>query len=330
MADTSPHFKPTQNRRREAFWRGFSVFVGCTAVTVLIAALVFAVSQRLVRGPSSFEDEEYLQSRYSLQQGQGNWSQNTESAPALFGPSTAASEAPTAAPTATEPRMSGIADIEQKREKISALLSQYFSAMTVEERLLHVRDAERVEPLMRAYHEREPMPAYRLRDLGWLVRVDEPGYRFGYVQALFEDATPASLVVEELEDGRMVIDWECLVRYGELAWADFQRMRPAQPTLMRLIASRPAATLGATMAAQGEWLELRHPAESGTILGWFDKTDPKFAGLLEQLQTGNWKDVPVTLRVCFPEPPAATSRESVRIAGVEGKGWLILAGKPNG
>jgi len=56
---------------------------------------------------------------------------------------------------------------------------------------------------------------------------------------------------------------------------------------------------------QGEWLELRHPAESGTVLGYFDRNDPKFAALVQQLEMGQWKDVPVTLRLCFPAAPSS-------------------------
>lgn len=346
MTEQSFRNKPSQTKRKEAFWRGFGLFVGCVAVMLLVASLVFVVSQRLVQGPEQFSDEEYLESHYALEKGQGGWSKSEQSAPALFGPApaapqpvaspaaAAATQAPimpqSSAPQDVTPALSGIADIEQKREKIAAVLRQYFAATTLEERLLHVRDAARVEPLMRTYHQREPLVAYRLRDLGWVVRVDEPGYRFGYVQAQFEDATPASLVVEETEDGRVVIDWECLVRYGELAWSDFQRMKPVRPTLMRLIASRPESAPANATTGEGQWLELRHPAEAGTILGYFDRQDPQFAGLLEQLQTGNWKDVPVTLRVCFPEPPALATSGGVQIASVEGKGWLILTGKRNG
>jgi hypothetical protein len=62
------------------------------------------------------------------------------------------------------------------------------------------------------------------------------------------------------------------------------------------------------------------------VLGYFDKSDPKFGSLVEQMQLGKWKDVPLTLRLCYPMPPTPLGQPSVRIAGVEGKGWLILDG----
>jgi hypothetical protein len=156
--------------------------------------------------------------------------------------------------------------------------------------------------------------------------VDEPGYRFGYVQAQFEDSAPASLIIEETADGEFLIDWECLVRYGEVSWSDFLRMKPVEPKLLRVIASRAngAPSLGVPAANASEWLELRYPGEPGAVLGCFDKTDPKYSTLVAQLEQGHWKDVPVTLRLCFPTTDARAPASGVRIASVEGKGWMIL------
>jgi hypothetical protein len=236
--------------------------------------------------------------------------------------------------TKSEPAVpSGIEDIDNKRDAISLVLEKFFTTSSIDEKAQWIRDPQRVKPLMVSYYARSPLPQYHWRGVGKLVRVDEPGYRFGFVQALFEDSTPASLVVEETADGRFLIDWEGLVRYGELSWADFLHMKPVEPKLLRVIASKVEGTpLVAALAPQSsQWLELRHPGESGTVLGYFDRSDPKYAKLVQQLEQGQWKDVPVTLRLCFPATPSKLEQLSVHIAGVEGKGWLILDGqKPNG
>jgi hypothetical protein len=232
--------------------------------------------------------------------------------------------------TKAEPTVSGIPDIEAKRGKIAQAIEAFFSAKDVDSKLPYVRNPEHVRPLMETFYAREPMPSYKWRGLGWSVSVAEPGYRLGYVQALFEDATPSSLVIEELPNGEFRIDWEGFVRYGELAWKDFLQLRPAEPKLLRVIASRPssAPTNAPSLSAlRPEWLELRHPAESGVVLGYFEKGDPNLRSLEAQLQEGNWKDVPLTLRLCYPTPPSSINAASVKIAGVEGKGWLILKSK---
>ena len=335
MPEATPPPKPISRtaraRKREAQWRFITLFVGSVAVVLLIAALVFVVSQRLLMGPDAGLDESDIAQDFA-QRG-NNWSGDSRTTTALFDAKPGSKDVESPAPPA--PGMvgqtdGGILDIESKRDKIGSTVGAFFRASTLEARLPLVRDAERVRPLMEQYYKRAPMDTYQLRGLGWLVRVNEPGRRFGYVQALFEDATASSLVVEETASGEILIDWECLVRYGEVAWQDFLRLRPAQPTLMRLIASRSAQTPSGSNPTEGdgEWLELRHPAEPGTVLGYLDMADPKLTGLVKQLQDGKWKDVPVTLRLCFPEPPMQLPGGRVKIADVEGKGWLILNDKP--
>jgi hypothetical protein len=91
-----------------------------------------------------------------------------------------------------------------------------------------------------------------------------------------------------------------------------------------VIASKPRTHHPPTRLRDSEVLEIKHPDEDDVIYAYFDRKDPKFQPLLQQLQTGNWKDVPLTLRLCYPGP--AGSGKSARIADVEGKGWLILQG----
>ena len=75
-------------------------------------------------------------------------------------------------------------------------------------------------------------------------------------------------------------------------------------------------------------LSLKHPQEEGVVIGRFDPSDPRFRSLVEQLDLCKWKDVPVILRLCYPGPAAEPNE--VQIAGVEGKGWLILGERIRG
>jgi hypothetical protein len=269
-------------------------------VVGIIASVIMVITQQVMKPP--MVDEEYVAASYRNESPAAAWSGNTKSDVSLMEAVESkpkAASAPVATPVSlTEamkalPVMAGIEDIESKRDAISASLGAFFSTTTPESRSALIRDAARVKPLMMSYYSREPMPLLKWRGLGRMVRVDEPGYRFGYVQALFEDANSANVIVEETDAARYLVDWECLVRYGEVAWPDFLRMKPVEPKLMRVIASKPESSPPAsTVIGQGEWLELPHPAESGTVLGYFDRNDPKFAALVQQLEMGQWKPQP--------------------------------------
>jgi hypothetical protein len=334
-------------RRREAFWNNVTLAIGCGAVIAIIAAIIFVLTEHMMRPPLAdagfYED-------LATKEANHTWSGEAKQEQSLFestrgprqpgpelksGSSSVVKAIPVteekaaslstmpapAAPMKAVPVVAGIDRIEEKRSQITQAVAAFFSAKDVLGKLPYVRNPERVRPLMENYYQREPLNQFKWRDVGKMARLDEPGYRFGYVQALFEDATPASLLIEETAQGEYRIDWESLVRYGELSWKDFLQIHPTHPKLMRLIASRPEGSNSESTAAV---VELRHPVEAGTVLGTFDRTDPKYAPLLEQLEQRAWKDVPVTLRLCYPRPPESNEKLNVQIASVEGKGWVIL------
>ena len=78
----------------------------------------------------------------------------------------------------------------------------------------------------------------RWKNRCWLMSVDEKGSRFGYAQAVFDDAEPISVVIEETGEGKYRVDWESSVSYGELDWKEFLKVRQADPTLPRVIAPK--------------------------------------------------------------------------------------------
>jgi len=351
---TSTTEKPRLNRmkRREVLLNSIAKLVGCTAVIVTVAVVFYVVIIRLESSPKV--DPSYIaaaeswgnntwtgtpkrtvDSRLGLARPANTAAEKPDSPPVpkvspapKIPPAPAAPPPPVAAPasvvqTLPGPQASlpgGMSGIKEKTPLIEDIVRRFLTATQVEEKLACSRDPERVRPLMEAFYKRRPLVAPVWKSLGWVLPVEEPGQRLAYAQAILADADPVSLIIEEAHDGTIRVDWESSVRYSEIEWKDFLAQRPGEPTLFRVIASRPASTDTATSGQ--EVIELKHPAEQGTVLGYFDKDDPNFRPLMEQLQIGNWKNVPLTLRICYPGP--STNSKAVRIATVEGKGWLIL------
>lgn len=317
-----------------------ATILGCMALVIMIATVVRVVMIKLWE--SARVNPEYAQSMYENDQGR-HWSGNIKEQPSLLsnpseirpsaeGP---ASEVTAAASGVSQssslklidvdtPSPTAIEDIESKRPKIEHSLRGYFEAASLDQRLAFVRDSQRVRPLMENYYRRHPYTPVEWKNLGWILPVEEEGYRFGYAQAVFANAEPVSLIIEELVDGTFRVDWESSVRYGEIDWLEFLKTQPSAPTLFRVIASKPQNIPPEAAPMGSELLEIKHPDDNDVVYAYFDRKDPKFQPLLQQLQTGNWKEVPLTIRLCFPGPPG--SGKNARIADVEGKGWLILHG----
>lgn len=323
-----------------------ATILGCLALVVMIATVVRVVMMKLWE--SARVNPDYVQSVYEDQM-ERRWSGNIKAQPSLLDeptglqvPDKNAGAIPGHAGTAGRANLSTLApgparavaalpaepsaieNIESKRPLIERCVRGFFEAADTEKRLSYARDPQRVRPLMVNYVRSHPPTHLEWKELGWVLPVEEPGYRLGYAQAIFANAEPVSLIIEEMSDGGFRVDWESSVRYSELEWEDFIKTQPSAPKLFRVIASKPENTPPDPAPLGSEMLEIKHPDDNDVIYAYFDRKDPKFQPLLQQLQTGNWKDVPLTLRLCYPG--ATGSGKNARIAEVEGKGWLILHG----
>lgn len=313
--------KPSRTTRRERFQLRMGLVAGAVAGLILVFASVLVISQKFRADHSAVVDEDVLKSRFqpTLDVTHGLSLPVKDAAKPIIG----ASPSPR-----TSAVRQGIQEWDGKRKGIMDAVKACLAADNMEARLNHVRDPRRVRPLMEAHEKRVPWISRRMRDIGWVVPVDEPVCRLVLVEALFEDSEPAQVIVEETPDGDFKIDWESLVCYGDMAWDEFQRTKPSKPCLLRVTASKVSPAAG--FNGEGSWIELRHPSLPGTVLGFFNERDPTFGQLVIQLEAGNWRDVPVALRLNFPSEGALRMSNRVEIAGVEGRGWLILPEKPHG
>jgi len=318
-------------RQREAMLSGIAKLVGCTALVVTVAVVFYvAVTQLDKEGPKV--DLAYIDESNDPLAGyrwSGTEAERKDARLNLERPVLPAREARvqpvTLINTLPGPQTAtqgGIVDLEAKRQQIEASVRHFFTATTIADKAANSREGARVQPLMEVYYKNHILSIGQWQGLGWVMPMDEPGHKLAYAQALFADSDPVAVIIEETLDGSIRVDWESSVRYGELEWKEFLATKPDQPTLFRVIASKPTASSDALTEAGQEVIELKHPAEQGTVYAYFNKDDPQFRSLLEQLKLGNWTNVPLTLRLCYPGP--TSSARAVRIAGIEGKGWLIL------
>lgn len=323
---TNPSDKPrvSRTKRREEMLSLISRLTGCLAIVTTVAVVFYVVIERLERSPPV--DPAYTDVIETMRSHQ--WQSSTQPPTSPLGVARP-KMAPDTTLHETETKLSdimplpnrGIVDLDQKRPLVELAVRQFFEAENLEQKLAVARDPQRVRSLMEIYYQNRPPEKAAWQRLAWVVPVDEPGLRLAYAQAEFKGSDPVSIIVEEAEDGQFRVDWESSVRYCEQTWQEFQSLRPGDPTLFRVLGSKLTSD-DRSIPTGHAVIELKHPTEKGTLQAYFSPTDPQFKSLVEQLELGNWKNVPLTLRLCYPGPTSDT--RSVRITGVEGKGWLIL------
>lgn len=323
---------------------GIAKLIGCVALVVTVAVVFYVTVTQLDR-QSPRIDPAYIENGadpLASYRWSGTEEQPKDSRLNLARPVLPAQEQPVASPAGPSTPLAGRVpsltealpgpqgttaqgikpEMDKKRPKIEAVIRQFFTATTIAEKAVCSRDSARVAALMEVYYQKHILSVGKWQSLGWVQPMDEPGHRLSYAQTLFTDADPVCVIIEEADDGSILVDWESSVRYGEIEWKDFLSTKPDHPTLFRVIASKPSATSEVQPQGGEEVIELKHPAEQGTVYAYFNRDDPQFHSLLEQLKLGNWTNVPLTLRLCYPGP--TSSARSVRIASIVGKGWLIL------
>jgi len=227
-----------------------------------------------------------------------------------------------ARPSQSATHTMAIENLPQKQKDIEKLIKEFFEAARITEMLPTVRDAQRVQPLMEDYYQRNPIKKQYWKGISKILPIEEPGYHFASVEVMFDNSLPLQVVVEETPAG-FVLDWESTVQYSEMDWKEFLGSRPDKPKMFRVFASKPEGTPDEPADGAIAMLKIRHPHEEGTINARFDPKNSRFAPLIKQMKLNHWNDVPVTLRLYFPETNAVENE--VQISGVIGKGWLKLS-----
>jgi hypothetical protein len=210
-------------------------------------------------------------------------------------------------------------DSAQSLEHLERVSQAFFEAVDTQALLAVCRDPQRVAPLIASHHQRQPLRPEVWQGLDWARPVREPGQHLFLTQSSLAGREPQQLVVELSARG-FHADWESHVRYSEMAWPDFVAHRPTVPTLFRLLATLLVDPVESSDGLAR--LELQHPDHPGPLQASLRGELPLWQSLREQLVLGGWKKVPLTLRLCYDEE--IQDPGTVRITGVEGRGWLIL------
>ncbi len=119
------------------------------------------------------------------------------------------------------------AEAERLYQRLRSRVEGYLAADSVDALAGHVRQPERVVPLMREWYASRPLRAAQLERLlafqpltierrpFWVVRVEVAG------------GSARSLLVEQTEDDDGLVDWETDVCYQPMPWEEFISRRPA-------------------------------------------------------------------------------------------------------
>ncbi len=212
-------------------------------------------------------------------------------------------------------------DVLEKRT-LGSIIQQFSQAETWQEAAQFVRDPERIRPLMEEYYADnpwEPLPIdnIEIRRAGWMG-----GKLLVLTTVVTSDTYKEYYFIAERKEGSYRIDWETLVEYNRMSWAEFKRTMPKEPVTMRANLT-PGSYYNFQFSDPEEWVcfEIRSRDEGFLGLYGYVKRNSDLHQELQELLT---QSSPIAVMINIKYPENATSPDLVEITEFLRSGWIVL------
>ncbi len=216
-------------------------------------------------------------------------------------------------------------EAEQLVSRIEATISAFFEASSTAAQLPFVRHAERVKPLMDAYHAENPIISHK----GLTMRRLEPltlGFsgNFWLASVALEGREKRNLIIDVSDLKQPLIDWETLVCYQPIPWDTFARERPSTASFdFRVqVALDNFHTHEFTDSAKWDCFRLTALGADATIFGYAKANESVASEIQRQINLHPNGPCSLILRLHIPE--GLHSRNGAVIEKVVNTRWLYI------
>jgi len=193
-------------------------------------------------------------------------------------------------------------EAEATVNRIVSSVRKYCEAKSIAEMQPFIRQAERVRPLMEDWYRRHPMQTgiFDRLDLFQPVTLDNKG-SFWMVTCAMKDKSVRRLLLEELPQGAVGVDWETAVCYQPMDWDEYATQAPRGSFDFRVRIEQDHL-FSHEFADAGKWSCYRLTAPQGDeVLYGYVVTQSELGQKLSQMMTqGGNKQMPVLLRISKP------------------------------
>jgi len=196
--------------------------------------------------------------------------------------------------------------VQQVLQKMEDCARNYLAADSLESLLPYVRHPERVKPLMEAYYQTHPIKPEEFERFNRIRSMGLAGLSFVYTDTLLTNGKSHKILLEELEDGSFVVDWESDVCYQPMKWEEYIKNRPPEAVDMRVkitIDNFYAYEFKNESDLQCFKIKTR---DSNEYLFGYLKKGTEVANDIQRIviksyQFGSKQDIPMILRLRFPK-----------------------------
>ncbi|MFY7817810.1 MAG: hypothetical protein ACOVRB_05530 [Akkermansiaceae bacterium] len=104
---------------------------------------------------------------------------------------------------------------------IDATVRKYLAADTIDEKIRYVRHAEQIRPQMEHYYARNPLLAQSCEEVTNYKLLNMNGHTFWKVMAVYGKKKAEILLLEQISDTQVLVDWDSHVDFEELPWSQY-------------------------------------------------------------------------------------------------------------
>ncbi|MGC4015256.1 MAG: hypothetical protein QM755_12180 [Luteolibacter sp.] len=213
---------------------------------------------------------------------------------------------------------------EERVDRITHAAQAFVAAGSLDAMQPLVRQPARVCPLMEDWYSRHPFQPGRYRSLETfrpITLADKAS--FWQVGCLLADGTKREMIIEEMPDGKMAVDWETSVVYQPMEWNDYTTKRPAGSFEFRVIL-QPDVFYSHEFSDSIRWSNYRLTAPGGeeALFGYVLRNSDT-SRYIQTLLSRN-KGQPVALTIRLSIPPDLKSPRGVVIEKVLSEHWVYL------
>lgn len=151
----------------------------------------------------------------------------------------------------------------------------YLAATSIEEQLPHVRHAEVMRMRMEKFYATKPITPMRVTSVTNLKPLTLHGKAFWQVVAVTGPKQGQAILLEQLSDEEVKIDWESHVHYQPMPWDEYAVKLPTQPMAFRVEVKESPRYFG-EFSDQSRWVSYQiNAVKSDTLLYCYVLRDSK-------------------------------------------------------
>lgn len=154
-------------------------------------------------------------------------------------------------------------------QSIERTVRAYYSAKTIEEKIRFVRFAEQMRPHMEIHYSRDPLKAEaceRITNFKPMMLGSRPCWK---VLVLKQGREAEIIMLEQISDTEVLVDWDSQVDYQEVPWAEYCSKCSDQEVCYRLAVEESNRYI-AEFINESQWAcyALSKPGQEGALYGY--------------------------------------------------------------